>query len=169
MPAGKFDCHQMCAARLAVLHVTAIVVACFVGSLSLVSPATSQRSPFSTSGWSDQFALSGVFGAVRDIAVHGENVYVVGDFLSAGNAVSQGIACWNRATGQWTSLGGGVDGLVYALAVTDDGTVYAGGDFSTAGSTQASNIARWDGDRWSPLGNGTDELVEALAVYGQDL
>ena len=132
-----------------------------------LTPRSAAQKDFDATGWSDQFALPGVYGTVRSVAVHGEYVYIGGDFLSGGDAISQSIVRWNRATGTWSSLDGGVDGLVYALAVADDGAVYVGGDFSMAGSTPAKNIARWDGETWSPLGEGADGLVEALAVDGR--
>ncbi|MEX0747431.1 MAG: T9SS type A sorting domain-containing protein [Rhodothermales bacterium] len=119
--------------------------------------------------WKSGFALPGIYGSVRAIALHGDHVYVGGGFLSAGSARSQSIACWNRSTGEWTGLGGGVDGEVWALAVGEDGMIYAGGDFSMAGSTPANNIARWDGHIWSALDEGTDETVSAIAVHEEQV
>ncbi|MBN4056312.1 hypothetical protein JYT20_01185 [Rhodothermus sp. AH-315-K08] len=106
---------------------------------------------------------------MRDVVVHGEFVYVAGDFLSAGGAPSQSIARWDRSTGDWMSMDGGVNGSVWSVAVADDGTVYAGGDFSEAGKAQAKNIARWDGLTWSPLGDGIDGTVGSLAIRGDQL
>jgi hypothetical protein len=61
---------------------------------------------------------------------------------------------------QWSPLGSGVSGpfpSVRSLTVFDDGSgpaLYAGGDFTQAGGSPASNIAKWDGSSWSPLGSG---------------
>ena len=66
------------------------------------------------------------------------------------------------------SVGGGIDGPVYAMAVYDDGAgpkLYAAGDFSTAGGVACNRIAKWDGTAWSPLGSGLDAVGYALAVY----
>jgi len=59
---------------------------------------------------------------------------------------------------------------VYALAVSGS-DVYAGGGFTTAGSTAASSIAKWNGSNWSALGSGIGGIfdVTALAVLGNEL
>jgi hypothetical protein len=65
----------------------------------------------------------------------------------------------------------GVNGVVYAMTVFDDGhgpALYVGGDFVSAGGVPARNVARWDGERWSALGSGLGGdhfFVQALAVY----
>jgi hypothetical protein len=57
---------------------------------------------------------------------------------------------------------------VYALAVSGT-TLYAGGQFSTAGGVTAIYIAKWNGSAWSALGSGMDGWVNALAVSGTTL
>jgi len=49
----------------------------------------------------------------------------------------------------------GLDGPVYARTVWDDGTgpaLFVAGEFTIAGSTQATGIARWNGIPAAPLG-----------------
>jgi hypothetical protein len=53
---------------------------------------------------------------------------------------------------------------VLALAVGPDGTLYAGGLFTTAGGGAANYIAKWNGTAWSALGTGMGAAVYALAV-----
>jgi hypothetical protein len=48
--------------------------------------------------------------------------------------------------------------------VGDDGLLYAGGSFTTAGGVAAKAIARWDGIQWHSLGSGLNGHVYALAV-----
>jgi len=55
------------------------------------------------------------------------------------------------------------------LAVGEDGWLYVGGTFETAGPIVAANIARWNGTSWSEVGSGLDGSVQALAVYDGDL
>src|SRR2546428_298829 len=47
--------------------------------------------------------------------------------------------------------------------------LYAGGAFTTAGGSAATNIAKWNGSSWSQLGSGLNSTVYALAVSGSDL
>ncbi|MEW6159676.1 MAG: choice-of-anchor D domain-containing protein, partial [Verrucomicrobiota bacterium] len=74
----------------------------------------------------------------------------------------------------WSSLGGipgvaGGIGRVRAAAVDGSGNLYIGGHFTSVGDVQASNIAKWDGNRWSALGSGFNGEVKALAISGSDL
>jgi hypothetical protein len=62
----------------------------------------------------------------------------------------------------------GFNGPVYALAEFD-GTLIAGGYFSSAGGTPASYIAAWNGSSWSSLGSGLDGQVQEMLVYGAKL
>lgn len=58
----------------------------------------------------------------------------------------------------------GTDGDVRAVAVLPDGSLVAGGSFSTAGGVLVNKIARWNGSSWAPLGNGMNGSVSALAL-----
>ena len=57
---------------------------------------------------------------------------------------------------------------VYALAVSGS-DVYAGGYFTSAGGSTATNIAKWNGSSWSALGSGLNSYVLALAESGNDV
>ncbi len=112
-----------------------------------------------------------------DGAGRGPALYVAGDFITAGGAISHHIAKWDGV--QWWPVGGGVSGGVNstnisALAVFDDGdgpALYAGGNFTMAGGVPTSRIAKWDGQSWSALGSGiaggAPPSVYALATFRQ--
>jgi hypothetical protein len=68
--------------------------------------------------------------------------------------------------GTWVSIGGGFNNDVYAMAVSPDGDLYAGGSFTTASGgtiTDLNYIARWDGTTWNSVGGGFNSTVNALA------
>ncbi len=72
------------------------------------------------------------------------------------------IARWD-GTG-WYALDSGTNGVIHALAVGLDGSIYAGGTFTTAGGVSVGNVARWDGVSWHPLGPGLNGTVYSLSV-----
>lgn len=88
-----------------------------------------------------------------------------GGFIFANAVEANGVACWDGAA--WSNLGDGVGGAsprVFVLAWdAENGHLYAGGDFTSAGGNPASRIARWDGGDWWALGSGTNGAVSALA------
>ncbi|MDQ3032247.1 MAG: hypothetical protein M3Y87_07515 [Myxococcota bacterium] len=54
---------------------------------------------------------------------------------------------------------------VNAFAFGADGTVYVGGEFTTAGYAPAANIATWDGATgWAAMGEGLSGRVRSIAV-----
>ena len=120
--------------------------------------------------------IAGVDSEVRSLAVDGSDLYVGGDFTTAGNVTVNHIAKWDINTNSWSALSSegqiGVNNSVYALAV-DGNDLYAGGVFTTAGGGIVNRIAKWDGTSWSTLNSGSqigvDNSVNALAVDGNDL
>jgi hypothetical protein len=102
------------------------------------------------------------------------NLFVSGDFDSAGGQPAAHVAKWDGA--QWGPLGGGMRSVrdnfgypsggeaVKSLLLDNNGNLYAGGAFDTAGSVSAHNIARWDGVEWSALGSGCNKEVRAMVL-----
>jgi hypothetical protein len=95
---------------------------------------------------------NGVDSVVFALAVVGNEVYVGGEFRSAGGVSANGVARFNTQTNTWSTLGtgssngvsiGGVSGGVYALAVSGN-EVYVGGRFISAGGVSANGVARWN-------------------------
>jgi hypothetical protein len=119
----------------------------------------------------------GVDGPVDALTVFddgsGPRLVVAGEFTHAGGQEANGIATWDGDN--WAPLGHGLTAAtapaVRALAVFDDGqgdgpALYAAGKFTTAGTTAATNIARWNATGWSALSGGDlDADAFALAVF----
>jgi len=92
-----------------------------------------------------------------------------GQFDTFGNATVGNIAGVNKTTGQITSLGGGVNGEILAMAVIGS-DLYVCGYFTQAGGVAASRIAKWNGTTWSSVGGSNIAgYAKALAVIGTDL
>jgi trimeric autotransporter adhesin len=109
------------------------------------------------------------------IAVGPGGVYVAGRFTQAGGVDASRIALWNGSS--WSVLknssllsANGVGSNAYALAVSGN-DVYVGGGFTTAGSWNANNLARWNAtsQEWYSPGNSVNGTVNAVAVAGSNV
>jgi hypothetical protein len=92
------------------------------------------------------------------------NLYVGGDFTTAGGVSASHIAKWSGAA--WTALSGGLNSSVIGLAFGLDGTLYAAGAFTNAGYPY---IAQWNGSGWRGLGAGIDNLGTGLLASSDGL
>lgn len=112
----------------------------------------------------------GVNGFVDSLAAHGDcGLYVGGAFSYVGHITANNVARYDGA-GSWTALDDGLAGVVRSLAVTPEGVLYAGGEFTDGMmGGRFYNIAQWDGTSWSGLGAGVDGPVYALAYRDGEL
>jgi hypothetical protein len=99
---------------------------------------------------------------VYDLMVRDGRLIAGGRFRRSGETELRHIAAWDGET--WASIGGGVNGLVYALTEYNE-TLVAGGAFTEAGGIEANHVARWNGSEWVPFGSGVDYDVKALQVH----
>jgi hypothetical protein len=149
------------------------------GSFSAAgSIATRDIARWSGTEWSDVGGGLGVppggrLPSISAMAVFddgsGPALCIAGIIDLAGSIPVRNIARWNGSS--WSALGpgvgSGVNDLVWALTVFDDGrgpALYVGGEFADAGGSPAANIARWNGHAWSPVGAGVDGAVQAFAT-----
>ena len=111
---------------------------------------------------------------VSALVASGTDLYAGGYFVSTGGVAANHVAKWNGSS--WSTLGSGVTGRdlfsplpeVSALAVSGS-DLYAGGHFTTAGDSAATNIAKWNGSSWSPIGSVTGDSGVSfigVSVYG---
>jgi WD40 repeat protein len=152
----------------------AVLMVCLLampaGATPRAAPASAPAAP-GDEYWAAGFNLPGLNDTVQALVVGPDGaLYAGGMFTTAGGVVANRIARWDGT--QWHSLGSGMTGGYYAgvkaLVFGHDGSLYVGGEFSTAGGVTANNIARWDGAQWHPLGSGMsggyNPYVSALAV-----
>ncbi|HSA33201.1 MAG TPA: hypothetical protein P5077_05690, partial [bacterium] len=114
--------------------------------------------------------IPGTDGVIEVMVQQGDYLYIGGSFSVVKNIAANNIAYLHVPSGTWSALGNGISGSVEALAVDENGTVYAGGQFTMAGGVTANHVAKWDGTEWSVLGTGIGEAsdgypqVHALAL-----
>ena len=80
------------------------------------------------------------------------------------SATNYRIRKWNGSS--WSTLADfthGSDARLDAIAVGPDGSIYAAGQFTNAGGTAITNIAKYNGSAWSALGTAPNGRVRSLA------
>jgi hypothetical protein len=135
------------------------ILALFLGGLEMARPGSDTRAeaiqparetfPLPAAGqaasaWSPLFSPPGTSFQVQAIAVSGENVYVGGGFVTAGDVEAHYIARWNTATQTWSAMGS-LDEAVTAIYASGD-QVYAGGE---------GFVSRWNAtsNAWEEFGH----------------
>ncbi len=113
-------------------------------------------------------------GGVYSIAMYNNILYIGGHtFNSAGDTWEtykyKYIRTYNLQTKTWGKLGEGINGKVSAIAIDNNGNIYAGGVFTKADNTTVSNIAMWNGTNWVALAGGVDGEIIAMQFYNNKL
>jgi len=90
-------------------------------------------------------------------------------FTSAGGVPANRVAKWDGTA--WSAVGDGfANGIVWKLAVYNDGTgdaLYAFGTFTASGATPINRMAKWNGTSWEQWGGGASGTVfNALPLAG---
>lgn len=99
-------------------------------------------------------------------------IYVGGGFASIdGVPNTSRIAVYDPVADTWAALqNGATDGIIYATIFAADGTLYAGGSFTSMDNgggpvANTTRIASWDGTNWAALGTGaSSDAVRALTI-----
>jgi Rax2 C-terminal beta propeller domain/Secretion system C-terminal sorting domain len=123
--------------------------------------------------WDSRFTVPGVGGQVFALATDGTYLYVGGVFGTVGNVVAHGIAKYDLATKTWSPLdsaGVGVGNGAVTDILVNNGVVYISGQFTTAGTTPAADIAEWNpATGWSALGTGLNSNAWSMLYFGGSL
>jgi hypothetical protein len=99
-------------------------------------------------GWQAVGGVSGGTGAalsgpgVFALKASGSDLYVGGNFTTAGSGAAGYVARYSTASGAWSPLGSGADRTVLAMDIAPDG-LYVGGEFSTAAGRPSAGVGRW--------------------------
>jgi hypothetical protein len=78
----------------------------------------------------------------------------------------------NMSAQYWSALGSGIGSASFhtvSSLVAYNGELYTGGNFTTAGNVNATNIAKWNGNSWSAVSQGVNGSLRALTVYNNEL
>jgi len=96
-------------------------------------------------------------------------LYVGGQFLTAGGVAARNIARWDGQ--RFHPVGEGVAGGLERVSALAAGghRLFVGGDFTMAGDLGVGQLAAWDGERWRALEVRTSESVRAIAGGGNDV
>lgn len=145
---------------------------CYVGGhFDTIGGVPAKNLAFFEDGFPESFTEVGggvKGGDVRSIIRLLDNeLYIGGSFNQVGDSTANSVAHWKDS--KWETMEGGVDGIVYSLALVGN-FVYVGGAFKHAGSVEAHNIARYSilGKSWSPIidngFNGVNDTVRTIAL-----
>jgi hypothetical protein len=114
---------------------------------------------------------TGVGGGVKTLAVWNDKLVAGGFFSTAGGQFANYVAAWDGSV--WTRfISNGQTGVGGSSPQVDsltawNGSIVAGGTFTTAGGQTVNRIARWDGANWHPFTSGGEMGVNSTSISPQ--
>ncbi len=115
--------------------------------------------------------FSGTNAVVYSLALYNGDLYAGGHFTKSGSTTVNNIAKWDGnawvPVGTGTSTSGSYDFVGAMLEF--NGTLYIGGEFSTAGGNNISNIATWNGTTWAGVQAGANGRVNDFYMHNNEL
>lgn len=161
------------------LRPTGLVVAAVLALVGLVAPSAPHASAADSAYSTDARPGWGANNTVYTIDVEADRVYIAGAFTRVINpdtgttVLRYRVAAFDAASGELiTSFQPVVDGVIRAIDVSPDGTVYLGGKFTTVNGVSQPRLAAVDASGelvpgWSPaVSTGT---VRDLSLVGDSL
>lgn len=103
---------------------------------------------------------------VQELLPFGDQLFVAGNFMYAGDSLVNHTALWNGSA--WNRMGAGVNDDVFAACIFQD-TLYIAGRFTQANGQPASRVAKWNGSQWVKVGGTLNDYVTAMTVYRDQL
>jgi len=140
------------------------------GSLPARSIATVGNGVWSVVGMGNGAHNGWESDLVDAIVTNDRYVFIGGNFTKIAALTTNHVAAWDKTTKQWTTLGSGVDGNVYALALAGDNLIVSG-YFGYCGTTRAQHIATYNITThvWAAMGAGARRSVDAIASDGTNV
>jgi hypothetical protein len=109
----------------------------------------------------------------HNMHVFDSDLYVAGNFGSAGGKTVNGIARWDGT--EWWEMDAGFDQAAYCVG-SYAGSLYGGSQFTSSGGTPLKCYARWNGSTWESPGFGFSSIsasdftfVHTLHVFDDKL
>jgi hypothetical protein len=108
----------------------------------------------------------GVPGTVYDLEVHGNRIYVGGEFYNADESFSENFAVLED--NKWLDSGEipdtGIHGTVRKIKVIGD-DIYIGGELKKENLGASYGIMKWNGAAWSTVGDSLSAGANEVSVY----
>lgn len=151
-----------------VISPSGVLYACGLFTLAGGVSGTAHIAKWDGSAWS---ALdTGLNGTAFSMAFSNSEILWIGGNFTAADGVNGDYLCfWDGSAFQpyWqpqADSGTEINNIVRTLAFDHSGKLYAGGDFTNAGGSGGSYIARYNGSNWESLGSGLNGVVHKIYV-----
>lgn len=131
-----------------------------VNYLARYNPDTDTFSSITPGGANNGFVNALAFDFSRN------RLYIGGDFTTLDGVARVRLCYYNIATAAFTTMGAGVNGVIWCLRVAPSGLLFVGGNYTSILGVAANAIARYDpiAAAASAMGAGTNDTVYAIAI-----
>ncbi len=103
---------------------------------------------------------------VMKVDPDGSLLYLAGEFTTIDNIQANSIVAWDGE--QWSTLGMGIDGVIYDIHF-HSAKLHIAGNFKIHGEEDYSSIAYWDDDQWIAMQYGNTGDIYTLETYQDKL